>query len=270
MTGSVAMRGCIQYFKVPVHEKSEAQVRRNIEYGRAGGESLLLDAFLPAGPGPFPVAILVHGGGWVAGDRRGSMEPLIDPLQAAGFACLSITYRMAKQIATFGAAVEDVEQAASYAQAHAAELRLDPRKFALIGESAGAQLAAMAALGSNAAMVKAVVGLCIPADLEDLVRGSAYIPEPFRQGLMLARLRKLSPIHNLRAGMPPFLLIHGTADRLTPFEQSRKLCRAIRRAGGACDLVAVNGGTHGLGRWESAGLATYKRLLVDWLAKRAG
>jgi alpha-L-fucosidase 2 len=263
---------------VPVHEKSAAEVRRNLEYGRAGGESLLLDAFLPAGPGPFPAAILVHGGGWVAGDRRGSMEPLIDPLRAAGFACLSITYRMAKQIATFGAAVEDVEQAASYAQAHAAELRVDPHRFALIGESAGAQLAAMAALGSNAATVKAVVGLYIPADLEELVRGSAYIPEPFRravlgtplQGVLLARLRKLSPIHNLRAGMPPFLLIHGTADPLVPFEQSRKLCRAIRTAGGACDLVAVNGGTHGLRRWESAGLATYKRLMVDWLAKRAG
>ena len=263
---------------MPVQEKPAAEVRRDIEYGRAGGESLQLDAFVPAGPGPFPAAILVHGGGWVAGDRRASMEPLIDPLLAAGFACLSITYRMAKQIATFGDAVEDVEQAARFAQRHAPWLRLDPGKFALIGESAGAQLAAMAVLRSETPVMKAVVGFYTPADLEELVRGSAYIPEPFRravlgaplEGILLERLRKLSPIQHVRAGMPPFLLIHGTADPLVPIEQSRKLCRAIRKAGGECDLVAVNGGGHGLRRWESAGLETYKRLMIGWLIKHAG
>jgi len=68
--------------------------------------------------------------------------------------------------------------------------------------------------------------------------------------------------------MPPFLLIHGTADALVPFEQSRNMCREIRKVGGACDLLAVKGGGHGLRWWESAGLTSYKRLMREWLRKR--
>src|SRR5258706_8103080 len=80
---------------------------RNIEYGRADGQSLQLDAFVPEGVTPFPAAILVHGGGWVAGDRYLSVEPLFRPLLDAGIACFSISYRLAGQMSIFGAAVED-------------------------------------------------------------------------------------------------------------------------------------------------------------------
>src|SRR5437868_11228088 len=221
-----------------------AGVRRNVEYCRADGEGLCLDAFVPAGPGPFPAAIVVHGGAWVAGDRRWNVEPLLAPLIEAGFVCLSISYRMAKHPASFGAAVEDVEQAIRYARAHSAEFRLDPERLTLVGESAGGQLAAMAALGAVAPAVKAVVALYAPSDLEQLAR-SSFIPEPLRPIVLLGRLRELSPIHHVRSGVAPFLLIHGTADPLVSFEQSRNFCRAIRKSGGECDLLAVNGGTHG-------------------------
>jgi acetyl esterase len=252
------------------------QVRRDIEYGRAGGQSLQLDAFLPEGAGPFPVAIIVHGGGWVAGDRRGNVEPLFQPLVDAGFVCFSISYRLAKELSVLGAAIEDVEQAIRYVQAHSAEFNGDRDRIALVGESAGGQLAAMAALGKNGTAIKAVLALYAPTDLEQLARDSKVIPEPFRlavqgtpwEGAVWARLRQLSPVNLVRSGMPPFLLIHGTADALVPFEQSRNMCRAIRNAGGTCDLLAVNGGGHGMRGWESAGLTSYKRLMIDWLRKR--
>jgi acetyl esterase len=234
------------------------EVRRNIEYGRADGQSLQLDALLPVGAGPFPAAIVVHGGGWVTGDRRWTVEPLFAPLIEAGFACLSISYRLATQAAMFGAAVEDVEMAVRYVRAHAAEFRIDAGKIALVAESAGGQLAAMAVLGKSEA-VKAVVLLYAPTDLERIAAA---------QGLVLTQLRKLSPIHHVRAGMPPFLLIHGTADALVPFEQSREMCKAVRKTGSRCDLIAVNGGSHGLRRWESAGLTGYKRLMGRWLCEQ--
>ena len=66
----------------------------------------------------------------------------------------------------------------------------------------------------------------------------------------------------------PTLVIHGTADPIVPFEQSRSMCKAIRNAGGECDLLAVKGGGHGMRGWESAGLTSYKRLMIDWLQKR--
>jgi acetyl esterase len=245
-----------------------AEVRRNIEYGRAGGQSLQLDAFIPAGAGPFPAATIVHGGGWVAGDRRWNVEPLFAPLLDSGFACLSISYRLANQLSIFGAAVGDVEMAFRYVQSHAAEFRVDRDRITLIGESAGGQLAAMAALGSARSDVKAVVSFYAPMDLEELARGATMIPQPFRQAMEGMRLPELSPIRHVRSGMAPFLLIHGTADKLVPFEQSRSMCREIRRVGGECDLLAVKGGGHGLRWWESAGLTSYKRLMLEWLRKR--
>jgi len=252
------------------------RVRHNIEYGRAGGQSLQLDAFLPDGIGPLPVAIIVHGGGWVAGDRKSNVEPLFQPLVDGGFVCFSISYRLAKDLSVLGAAVEDVEQAIGYVQAHAQEFNGDRDKIALVGESAGGQLAAMAALGKDGSAIKAVLSLYAPTDLVQLARDSKVIPEQFRlavqgtpwAGAVLARLRQLSPINHVHSGMPPFLLIHGTADPLVPFEQSRSMCKAIRNAGGTCDLLAVNGGGHGLRGWEYAGLTSYKRLMIEWLQKR--
>jgi acetyl esterase len=261
-----------------VNELPTAEVRQNIEYGRAGGQSLRLDAFLPDGVGRFPTAIIVHGGGWVAGDRRRNVEPLFRPLVEGGFVCVSISYRLAKDISVLGAAVEDVGQAINYVRAHAAEFKGDGDKIALVGESAGGQLAAMAALGKNGSAVRAVVGLYTPTDLEHLARSSEFIPAQFRnavwgtalEGIVLAQMRALSPLHHVRSEMPPFLLIHGTVDPLVPFEQSRNMCRAIRSVGGECDLLAVKGGGHGLRGWESAGLTSYKRIMIDWLRKRLG
>ncbi len=244
------------------------EARNNIEYGRAGGESLRLDAYVPEGAGLFPAAIVVHGGGWVAGDRWLSVEPLIRPLLDGGFACFSISYRLAKDISLFGAAVEDVGQAIRYVRTHAPRFMADAGRIALVGESAGGHLAAMAALGDGGPAVQAVVALYAPTDLEQLTSGSSFLPEPFRSAPLGSRLRALSPIRHVRGGMPPFLLIHGTADTVVPFEQSRSMCRAIRDAGGACDLLAVKGGSHGVRRWESAGLTSYKRIMTDWMQKR--
>jgi acetyl esterase len=250
------------------------RVRRNIEYGRAGGQSLQLDALLPTGTGPFRAAIVVHGGAWVAGDRGWNVEPLFQPLVEAGFVCFSISYRLATQIFLVGAAVEDVEQAIGYVTAHAPEFEVDSGKIVLIGESAGGQLAAMAALGKNGSAIKAVVGLYAPSDLEQLAQTSPMITEMLRgvgapwDATIRARLRELSPLRHIRSGIPPFLLIHGTADALVPFDQSQNMCREIRKAGGECDLLAVKGGGHGLRRWESAGLTSYKALMVGWLNKR--
>lgn len=260
------------------NETPAGEIRQNIEYSRAGGQSLLLDVHLPMGAGPFPAAIIVHGGGWVAGDRHSNVEPLFRPLLEGGIACFSISYRLATQISMFGAAVEDVGEAIRFVRAQSPEFTIDRNKVVLVGESAGGQLAAMAALGKAGSTLKAVVSLYAPADLEKLARGSKVIPEPFRQSVegtpwaepILARLRELSPVLHVRRGMPPFLLIHGTADALVPFEQSQNLCRAIRNVGGECDLIAVKGGAHGLRRWESAGLTSYKRLMMGWLQKRVG
>jgi acetyl esterase len=256
-----------------------AQQFLDVEYAAPNGLSLQFDAAIPAGDGPFPAAILVHGGGWVRGDRRVEVKPLFEPLSDAGIAWFSISYRLATDPLLFGAAVNDVEAAVRFVKAHSAEYRVDPGRLALIGESAGGQLAAMAALdGDSAAQVKAVVALYAPMDLVSLAKNSQMVPPAIRnalngtpwESLILARLSQLSPIEHVRAGMPPFLLVHGTADALVPYNQSVRMRERITAAGAACELYPVQGAGHGIRWWESSNSISmsYKQRIVEWLKQQ--
>jgi acetyl esterase len=252
-----------------------AQVRADIEYARVNGISLRMDASVPDGDGPFPAAIIVHGGGWVSGDRKTNVQPLFEPLSEAGFAWFSISYRLVTDITQFRVGIADVGEAIRFVKTHAAQFRIDPEKIALIGESAGGQLAAMAALqGDSRTSVKAVVAIYTPTDLVSLAKTSTYVPASIRasvkgspwEGLVLAGLGQLSPINNIRRDMPPFLLIHGTADSLVPFEQSKSMCERMKTAGASCELYPVAGAGHGIRWWESAGFGSgYKRRMTAWL-----
>jgi alpha-L-fucosidase 2 len=175
-----------------------------------------------------------------------------------------------------GTAVDDVRQAVAYVKQHAAEYRVDTTRIALVGESAGAQLASMAALKpARGGAVQAVVALYSPSDLVSLAETSPQIPTSVRQALkgtpfadmLMAGLSNLSPINFVKRDSPPFLLIHGTADTLVPFAQSERMCARIREAGGSCELYPVRGGGHGIRWWEADHLTAYKREMIRWLAE---
>jgi len=253
-----------------------AEVHRDVEYSQAEGMSLRLDASIPEGSGPFPAAIIVHGGGWVRGDKKIDVAPLFKPLSDAGIAWFSINYRLVTDPLHFGVAVNDVEEAIRFVKAHADEYRIDPARIALIGESAGGQLAGMAALNNApGTSVKAVVAIYAPTDLVALLKNSELIPSQIRnrvqgtpfEGLLSALLAQLSPIEKVRAGMPPFLMIHGTADPLVPLAQSIAMCNRMQSVGAPCELFKVPGGGHGIRRWESdpAIAQPYKREMIRWL-----
>jgi acetyl esterase len=255
---------------------AQAESYKNVQFSHPEGVSLRLDASVPEGAGPFPAAIIVHGGGWVRGDRRIDVAPLFQPLSDAGIAWFSIDYRLATDPLHFGAAIDDVVAAIRFVKEHAEEYHIDPDRIALIGESAGGQLAAMAALnGEPGTAVKAVVGIYAPTDLVALAKDSELIPDAIRarlqgtpfEGLILARLAQLSPIEKVRRGMPPFLLIHGTADPVVPFEQSKAMCGKMLAVGGECTVFPVPGGGHGIRRWEytPSTEAPYKREMIRWL-----
>jgi acetyl esterase len=259
-----------------------AELRTDIEYARAGGETLLLDAFTPEGEGPFPTVIIVHGGGWHAGDKQfPGVTPLFAPLSKAGFAWFSINYRLVPKH-HFPAPVEDVETAIRWVKAHAGQYKVDPRRIAITGESAGAHLVAMVAVQAKPdTQVAAVVPFYGPFDLEGLARTRPNEQAPTAVMNLVGaselnddayqRLHQASPIYFVHPGMPPFLLIHGTADKLVPYEQSVKLCEKIKAAGGACELLPVEGADHGIGGWEKhPEFQAYKPKLVEWLKATLG
>jgi alpha-L-fucosidase 2 len=248
----------------------------DIVYARANGIDLLMDAALPQSTVRTPAVIIVHGGGWVRGDRRFDVRPLFKPLSEAGFAWFSIDYRLATDVTQFGIAIDDVEAAVAYVKSHAGEYNVDPDRIALVGESAGGQLAAMAALrGGQAGSVRAVVAFYTPTDLVSLMKNSDFIPPQIRNSvigtpwerLVLAGLSQLSPVDNVRRNMPPFLLIHGTADRLVPFQQSVTMCDRMRKAGASCEVYPIDGAGHGIRWWASSELNTADKKMVSWLER---
>src|SRR6185369_1106437 len=160
------------------------ELLQDVEYAQVDGVSLRFDASLPVGNHLSPAAIIVHGGAWVRGNRRTDVAPLFQPISDAGFAWFSISYRLATDPLQVGIATSDVEAAIRFIKRHAAEYRIDPGRIVLIGESAGGQLASMAALGNAPGTgVKAVVAFYTPTDLVSMARTSELIPQTIRMQL---------------------------------------------------------------------------------------
>src|SRR5262245_13578363 len=151
--------------RIAGHGAADYTVKENIEYAH-DPVPLKLDAHLPSGVGPFPAVILVHGGGWVAGDKTAAfIRPLFEPLDRTGFAWFTIDYRLAPKY-PYPAPVEDVERAIAFVKQHAREYRVDPRRIALMGESAGGHLVNLVgARNRPPADVAAVVSFYGPFDL---------------------------------------------------------------------------------------------------------
>lgn len=261
-----------------------AEELKDIEYGQVGKVALRLDARIPDGKGPFAAAILVHGGAWVAGDRLNNVRPLMQPLSDAGIAWFSISYRLAADVARnpigaamqMGTAESDVRRAVAFVKEHAAEYRVSPNRIVLIGESAGGQLASMAALRPDAdGAVQGVVAFYTPSDLATLVRTSSLIPDNVRDAvrgtlfdtILMAGLTEFSPINAVSASSPPFLLIHGTDDPVVPFAQSERFCDRLRASNVGCEIYPVKSGGHGIRAWESSRLTDYKSPMIRWIHK---
>jgi alpha-L-fucosidase 2 len=251
---------------------ARAELKTDIVFAAAGGTNLTLDAFVPEGGGPFPTCILVHGGGFTKGDKTSFIKPLFEPLSRAGFVWFSINYRLAPQH-RYPACVEDVESAIRWVKAHAADYKADPKRIALIGESAGGHLVSLAGARAKAATrVAAVAPIYAPHDLESRAKQRNALG-PSMEALFgltelndaaLKVLREASPTTYVRKGLPPYLLIHGTKDDKVPFEQSLKFQEKMKAAGNVCDLIVIEGGAHGMGGWEKID-PSYKEKLVAWL-----
>ena len=256
---------------------ARAELKTDIVFAKVGDVELTLDAYVPEGPGPFPTAVLVHGGGFTKGDKTSYITPLFKPLSEAGYTWFTINYRLAPQH-RWPACLDDVETAVRWVRQHAAEYKVDVNRIALIGESAGGHLVSMAGVRAQGdTAVAAVVPFYAPHDLflraqqrKDVGEGLAGLFGVSREvnDTSLAAVKQGSPYHHLKAGLPPYLLIHGDKDDKVPFEQSTLFQAASRKLGNTCELIAIPDGGHGMGGWQKlpAG-ATYAKEMIAWLNK---
>ncbi len=263
--------------------------REDVEYARPDGKPLLLDLHVPAGPGPFAAAVLIHGGGFDEGSKSVNVRPLFEPLSGAGFAWFSIDYRLAPSV-HFPEAIEDVRSAIRWVKAHAGEYRVDASRIAIVGESAGGFFVNYEGTHETAeTKVAAMVDFYGPSDYGKLALERREYPERFNMASIgrhaangggihffgaeqldeagLAKLRAVAPIAAVHKGMPPFLVIHGTKDDQVSFAQSTEFCDAIRQVGTACELIAIEGGGHGMGGWRAPEMQHWKPEMMAWLRK---
>ncbi len=263
--------------------------KQDVEYVNRGGKALMLDLHIPDGTGPFPAAILVHGGGFDQGSKSTNVRPLFEPLSKAGFAWFSIDYRLAPE-AHLTEAIADLDDAIAWVRSNAVTYHVDVSKIALTGESAGGLLVNYAGTHDPSdTEVAAVVDFYGPSDYGKLAQLRRAHPERFDMTSInrhasngggihffgvqeldatgVEKLHKLAPIAAVHKGMPAFLCIHGNKDDQVAYQQSTEFCDAIRAAGATCDLITIEGGGHGMSRWQAPEMQHWKADMIAWLKK---
>jgi pectinesterase len=266
-----------------------AATKYDIEYGEANGQKLLLDAHVPAGEGKFPVVIIVHGGGWDSWDKESPTDivPVFAPV-ATNFCWFTINYRLAPTN-RWPACIEDVNTAIRWVKQHATEYRGDPNHIALLGYSAGGHLVTLAATHPekpNALLkflhlttktsteVQAVAAFAPPTDLvaDNERRGGLSISMRHLFGYESSNitdevrvvLKKNSPLTYVRPGLPPFLLLNGTADKTVPFTQTENFYHALKAANVDATLIPIPEGQHRIADWKKF-VPDWQQQLADWL-----
>jgi acetyl esterase/lipase len=248
------------------------QIEANIRYAHYG--ETLLDLLQPRHPAMKDrVGVLViHGGGWVSGSKEAAL-PFCTPLVAQEFVVADVEYRLAGA-APAPAALQDVLAAAKWFHDHAAEYRVDPKRIVAMGDSAGGELALMAAMlpAQNefgpVTKMAAVIDFFGVTDVKALLDGAAkrdFAAQWLGSQPDAADLAKrLSPLTYVRKDVPPVLAIHGDADDVVPYTQSVQLIDALKQAGVKAELMTVTGGKHGFTNQQSAELWPQ---IFKWLKK---
>ena len=257
------------------------EVRDQI-YSHAAGKPRLADLYLPSLPGgKAPVIVWMHGGGWRFGDRH--LAPDLSRFIAErGFAIVSFDYRLSDE-AMFPAPIEDTKTVVRWVRSVAETYHLDSDHIGLWGSSAGAHLAACAALSDQSrfvgeehagfsSSVQAVLGGYgptdfsridadrIPVDSERVDVESVSVPnllpashpDSFESrflgtsvGTSPAKVSLANPVKYVHSGAPPFLLLHGLHDPLMPWQQSQFLFEALRDAETDATLLVMEHLGHG-------------------------
>jgi acetyl esterase/lipase len=230
-----------------------------IIYETIDGQTLAADVYRSyAGATRAPVVIAVHGGGWSDGARTDYL-PWHEWLAQQGFVVVAIDYRLRPQ-PNWPAAAFDVQHAVDWVQRNADALGADPERVALVGRSAGGQLALLAAYARGAPAglspvgrpVQAVVALYAPTDLvwgfDHPANERVYDVQSSLRAFLGGdptsvpdRYHAASPSNYVRPGvrLPPTLLVHGGHDQLVPTRQMYLLADELRRADVRAETVEI-------------------------------
>jgi acetyl esterase/lipase len=202
-----------------------------------------------------PLVVVIHGGSWNSGDYT-QLPAINHYLASRGYTVAAITYRLAPEH-TFPAQRDDVLTAIRWLKNNASRFAIDPTRIALMGRSAGGQLALSTAYGARDPSIKGVVSYYAPVDLtyawthptnpwviDTHTSLSDYLGGPLEE--RLARYREASPIDAVGEATPPTLLVHGGRDELVFPIQTERLRARLAAEETPHLVIDLPWGTHGL------------------------
>lgn len=214
-------------------------IAKNVAYGAEPHR--LLDVYTPDTPGDYPVIIYVHGGGWNSGNKE--LYALVaQKLVPRGMVVVVPKYALYPD-ATYPQMVSDVAAVVAWSSQHIAEYGGNPQRIVVGGQSAGAHLSAMAVLdaqvfataGVDPAVVCGYYGI---SGVYDISAQFAYEQSFGRTAPVMTAVMggptafaATSPMHAIRSGLPPMLLVHGDADETVPVQMTIDFATALREAG---------------------------------------
>lgn len=234
-------------------------VERGVRY-LADGRKELADLYVPLNrPANVlsPAVVIIHGGGWTRGKRDAARELNIGTTLALnGYLGMSIDYVLATESApAWPQNIHDCKTAVRWLRANAKRLQIDPERIGVIGGSAGGHLASLVALtgpadgldpsgpwGEFSCAVKCAIPMYGPGEVRDSPNAKLLFGKTREEAPKLYELA--TPITHVDAKDPPFLILHGTADKIVPVAQSELLAAALKRAGVPHELVLVPDAPH--------------------------
>ncbi|MFC1462083.1 sialate O-acetylesterase [Verrucomicrobiota bacterium] len=222
-----------------------------IAYSETDSGPLLLHVFRPPGPGtqPLPAMLLFFGGGWRGGTPR-QFYTHSACLAAHGMIAICAEYRVESRHNSMPLdSVADGRKAVLWLLEHAGELGIDPERVVVGGGSAGGHVALAsilcdrigAPLGEAMRSVRGMVVFNPVADTTETGYGADRLGED---------AESCSPLHNVREGLPPAIVFHGSGDKCISLECVQRLERAMLEKGNRCEVVVYDGETHGFFNFE--------------------
>jgi acetyl esterase/lipase len=238
-------------------QDDEIVVLRDLAYQEGDSPHWTLDLAMKRepSPNPRPCIVVIHGGGWIEGDkssfsqRQSDVPGNILHFAELGFVAVTINYRLASA-ARFPAALDDCKTAVRWLRANAKRYNLDPDRIGAYGNSAGGHLALLlgmpgkddplpadALYPEQSSHVQAVVSDSGPIDLIAQHKSGALREVCTQlmggppQGERLTAYQKASPSNRISGKLPPLLLIYGVDDGQVPVETADRFVLALGQAG---------------------------------------
>jgi acetyl esterase/lipase len=246
----------------------QVAVELDVEYGRAGDRSLKLDLLRPKDQGEkvLPVVVFVHGGGWRNGGKENGRFKMSDLAATGNYVGVTVGYRLTGE-AGWPAQIHDCKAAIRWIRANADKYHLDSNHIGAWGHSAGAHLVSLLGTSGDvkelegddgspgySSRVQCVVDSAGPCDFLSFVPQkpdtddrkdalSALFPgSPSERKEMM---RVASPVTWVSADDPPFLVVHGTVDKL-PIAQAEGMVAALKKVNVPVTFIRMEGGGHGV------------------------